>query len=123
MEVIWGDYDGVPIGLRAFTPLLLMWAPNRFSDGEFSSEGSSRVALRKEVEVVDVHLGLGFCMLTGRDTEEVGRAERELGGLRWGVVLVGEDGEKFLCVVSDSGGTSGEVFVARAGVPPAEAMR
>lgn len=128
MEFIWGNTDGVPIGLAPFTVKLMFWLTNRFRDTSQTPNlatltmAESDIVLAKAIEVPQPHTGRATIMLVGADTMKF--AFVDITSVRWGLFLINSDGEVFPTQITSSGGRYGTVIVdLPAGLPPVDLIK
>lgn len=119
-EFVWGDLDGVPLNLLGLKAMLAVWAVDRFGGGITARPAEAEVLLRKPIEIVDPHAGLGSAMLSADDTKLLGLKAEDF-GLSWSVTLYDDD-NAFLCTVTESGATHGSIQVERTGIPDAQSL-
>lgn len=122
IEFIWGDTDGIPVGLLGFTAKLVFWSPDPFDDEQFLDGRKSEIIMSKPVEIKDPYKGIGFVMLTGEDTSRLGMAARSR-GIRWGLYLINENKDVFPCTVSEGGNRWGILHVEWDQTPDMESIK
>ncbi len=119
---VWGGEHGETINLTPFTVRLVIWQTSKFdirdAASPFSFERGQTLILDKVLTVDDPYSGVCHTILTGPEGEKIGNAGKEVGGLRWALLL--QNGENIYAAETGPSGTrSGEVSVDYAsGLPP-----
>lgn len=119
---IWGGKHGETVNLNTMTPRLVIWQTAKFDikskTGGILFDRGEELILDKVLTVDDPYSGVSHTVLTGPEGELIGQAGKEVGGLRWALLL--QTGEHVYAAEIGSGGAkSGEVNLDYAsGLPP-----
>jgi hypothetical protein len=122
VKFLFGNQDGVAIGLIPFTVHFLVWERS-FIEYDDIGVGQSQVLLNKRIQVDDPYSGEVEMVLSSEETMLIGNHASGQ-SLNWSLFMVNDAGEVFPAQVSNSGGRVGALKVDLVGgMPIAELIK
>lgn len=120
-EFVYGNSDGVPIGLAGFTCRLVFWYPTH--DYELlPADFSQGLVLAKDLQIADPYCSTGCLFLTNQDTILLGAGGRAT--LRWSVYMLDQDSsEGYPSQITADGSPWGILHIDRSSMPNVETVR